>query len=853
MVKKNRLLSTSLREIKNNFPTFLSLLIMSFLGAFVFSGLKATTPAMTNTLNRYLNENNYYDISLVSSIGFDKEDIDSLKDIEGIKEYIPSKILDTTFKTDTDYVIRFHQINNDINKITTTYDVSTLKNDEILVDYTFFNKTNYKIGDSITISNSSLSCSTFKIVGSVKSSLYFSNVEVGGGYGKTNVGTGTINFIAYVNEDVITTSYYSNIYIKIDGTENLFTNSSEYEEKVNNVIEDIKLIDENLLLNRKVTLDKQLKQGEMVYDIITKNGYSDEAAASLLKPLGYNSIKELKEALSSGRILLNNASITHNTRLSDSTYSGYLDNMESMTKLSYVFPLVFYAVAILVSLVSMNRMVEDDRQLIGTFKSLGFNNKHILFKYMLFATLATLTGGLIGVGLGVVILPSLINNIYKLLYSIPFFDLTLNIGPSLLGLGISLICILGTTLYTVFKELKEKPANLMRPKTPKAGRTILLERITPLWKKIKFSNKVSIRNIFRYKKRVLVTIFGVAGCTALMLCGFGIRDSVTNIPSAQFQKVQTFDASIYVNKCDEDKLNEILNRQEIKSYSKSSYITGSLNDMDITINVFDTNYQQFYHFYDNDDGSNVSLQDDEVIVSEKLASILKLKVNDVINFKDNDNFTYTYKITAIVENYVRHYIYMNEKTYFDATGKKNDINIVYTSLSNMSQEEKNSFSQSLLENDEILNVSFIQEQIDSIDNMLGSLNSVVYILVILSMMLSFIVLYNLSNINIHERKREIATLKVLGFYPREVDNYINKENIILTIIGIVLGLVAGYFLTNIVVSTIEISYVRFIHEINWYSFVFSGALAFLFTLAVNLITHFTLKRINMIDSLKSVE
>lgn len=853
MVKKNRLLSTSLREIKNNFPSFLSLMIMSFLGAFVYSGLKATTPAMLNTLNRYLKENNYYDISLVSSIGFDEKDVDSLKDIEGIKTYVPTKSVDATFKTENDYVIRLHQINNDINNITTEYDLNTLKDDEILVDYTFFNKTNYKIGDSISISNSSLSSSTFKIVGTVKSSLYFSNVEVGGGYGKTNVGTGTINFIGYVNPNVITTSYYSNIYIKVDGVENYQTNSDEYNSKVNNVIEEIKLIDENLLLNRKSTLEKQLKNGEMIYNIIVNNGYSEESAQTLLKQLGYDSLEKLKESLDSGKILLNNASVTHNTRLSDSTYSGYLDNTESMTKLSYVFPIVFYAVAILVSLVSMNRMVEDDRQLIGTFKSLGFNNKHILFKYMLFATLATLIGGLIGVGLGVVILPLLINNIYKLLYSIPFFDLTLNIGQSLLGLSISLICILGTTLYTVFKELKEKPANLMRPKTPKAGRKILLERIPFLWKKIKFSNKVSIRNIFRYKKRVLVTIFGVAGCTALMLCGFGIRDSVTNIPSAQFEKVQTFDASIYTNDCDEETLNEILNRKEIKSYCKSSYISGTLNNTDVTINVFDNNYQEFYHFYKNGDGTSTILKDNEVIVSEKLASMLKLKENDTITFSDNNNFTYTYKITAIVENYVRHYIYMNEATYLNATGKKNDINIVYTSLVSMSQEEKTSFSQSLLENDEILNVSFIQEQIDSINNMLGSLNSVVYILVILSMMLSFIVLYNLSNINIHERKREIATLKVLGFYPREVDNYVNKENIILTIIGIGIGLVAGYFLTNVVVSTIEISYVRFIHEINWYSFVFSGLLAFIFTIIVNLITHFTLKRINMIDSLKSVE
>ena len=427
MVKKNRLLSTSFREIKNNFPAFLSLLIMSFLGAFVYSGLKATTPAMMNTLDAYLKENNYYDISLVSSIGFNEEDLSSLNEIEGIKQYVPSKIVDTTFKDDNDYVIRIHDITPDINKITSSYDIATLKDDEILLDYTFFKNTNYQIGDYITINNDSLNNKEFKIVGEVKSSLYFSNVEVGGGYGKTNVGTGNINFIAYVNENVINTSYYSYIYIRADGVENYQTNSSEYNDKVEKLVSEIKLINDNLLLNRKSELDTKLKQGELMYNLIINNGYTNETAAPILKELGYSSIEELKESLDSGKILLNNASITYNTRLSDSTYNGYLDNTESMTKISYVFPIVFYAVAILVSLVSMNRMVEDDRQLIGTFKSLGFNNRHILFKYLLFASLATLTGGIFGVGLGVVILPSLINNIYKLLYSIPFFNLTLNL------------------------------------------------------------------------------------------------------------------------------------------------------------------------------------------------------------------------------------------------------------------------------------------------------------------------------------------------------------------------------------------------------------------------------------------
>ena len=563
--------------------------------------------------------------------------------------------------------------------------------------------------------------------------------------------------------------------------------------------------------------------------------------------------KDLSKYLTTLRKTMENKKLYVYNRLNDSTYKSYVDDTDSVTNLAYVFPIVFYAVAILVSLVSMNRMVEDDRMMLGTFKSLGFSNNMILFKYMLFAAIATLVGGIIGVGLGVVIIPSLINSIYHLLFDLPKFYIGLNIKDSLIGFIIAIVCICGSTLYTVHKELKAKPAELLRPKSPKAGRKVFLERFEKLWRKIKFSNKITIRNISRYKKRVGVTTLGVAGCCALMLCGFGIKDSITDIPARQFTHVTTEDATLYFNNVTKEEAKEVLNNEtSFQSYAILNNTNATIGKYDIYISVLSENFEEFQHFYDLDTKEKCDLNDDEVLISDKLASLLKVKKGDTIEFYD-DNNNYNMKVGAVVENYIQHFIFMNEKTYNKNSSKDLTFNMAYVELGDLTKDEQLDLQAKMLENSNVLNMTFIQDSIDQANDMLQTLDKVVVILIVLAAMLSFIVLYNLSNINIHERKREIATLKVLGFYPNEVDRYITQENWILTVIGIVIGLVAGFFLTNIVVSTVEIEYVRFIHVIRPLSFIYASVMSLLFTLIVNFITHFSLKNIDMIESLKSVE
>lgn len=534
------------------------------------------------------------------------------------------------------------------------------------------------------------------------------------------------------------------------------------------------------------------------------------------------------------------------------TYSTYIGQTESIKNLSAIFPLVFYAVAILVSLISMNRMVEDDRGEIGTLKSLGFENKEIISKYIHFSLIATLIGGVLGNIIGLTAIPYLIFIIYGLLFEVPNFYIGLNPSICIAGLLIAIICICGSTIITAYKVLKEKPSTLMRPKPPTSGKKILFENIKPLWHHLKFSNKITIRNIFRYKKRVFVTIFGIMGCTALMLCGFGIKDSIVDITTMQYEETFTYDAIVYTNDLNIKEVPTIFNNDLIKETFLSEQISATLNESDISMLVFESKeeFSKIIKTITKED-KPVTLEDNKVIITDKLADIYEIKEGDTITVLDSNKNSYKLVVSNIVKNYMGHYIYLDKSTL--EKYKTYEPNTVYLKTTELTEETKDQLSQTLLENDSIINVIHKDTLIDSRSDMLKSLDKIIVVLILLAASLSFVVLYNLSNINITERKREIATLKVLGFFDKEVDNYITKENIILTIIGIALGLIFGNFLTYIVIGTVEMENSRFLREISLNSYIYTSIISFTFTLIVNYVTHFSLKKINMIESLKSVE
>lgn len=541
------------------------------------------------------------------------------------------------------------------------------------------------------------------------------------------------------------------------------------------------------------------------------------------------------------------------SRIDDTGYSSFIDDGKSVSNLSKIFPTIFFVVAILISLISMSRMVEDDRGLIGTLKSLGFSNKHIRKKYLLYSGIATLSGGIIGALLGFFLLTRYIWNIYKILFNVPVFKYDFNPKNTIIGITIAVVCICGTTLLTIRKVVKEKPSDLMRPKAPSNGKRVILEHIPFIWKRINFSNKITIRNLFRYKKRVLMTIVGILGCTALMLAGFGIRDSIVRIPEKQYKDVFNFDEMIYVTNQNNEEFDVVFNNKHIKNSVYTNMDT-SMMAGGYSVNTFvpydENELEQILNLRDLKTGKKLKLKDDEVIISDKLAQLVNKKEKDKITLKSADGKTYTFVISAVCENYVGHYVFMNKNTYEKNIGDYK-TNIVYLKIDDLKNEKQ--LSTALLKNDNIMGVISVDATISSVDDMLKSLNSVVAILIVLSGALSFVVLYNLSYINISERKREIATLKVLGFTDKEVDRYITKETIILTIIGIMLGLLFGIFLNNVILNTVEIEMVRFLRSIDWISYVITALIVISFTLIVNKIIHYALKKIDMIESLKSVE
>lgn len=1002
MEKKNRIRTNNLRTIKKYAPRFISLIIMSMLGVLVYVGLSSTSPDMLYTLDKYLDDNNVYDIKVISTLGLTSEDIDDLSKVDGVLDIQGTKNVDVIVsKEDKEFVLDVASMPDKINKLELIDGRYPENSNEIVVEKNLLSKEGYQLGDKIIITSDNLKNEEYVIVGVVRSPLYYSNTDIHQNRGTTSVGTGTINYYSYVLEDSIDMDYYTNIYMTVDNAIDEVTSKDSYKRVVNEVVDEIDKIksnqeekrylgihdealeeieknedklnkelskakkeldnankelnsgwntlestrkqlsaSKNKLDSAKIELDKgekELNKALKQYNIQNINsslntvnkGISDiEKQLSMVKDeslrkqlsaqlvelkkqqgmlvqlsntkktlddsrnaynSGLNKYNEGYKAYNSALKIYNDNNKKYNDGLAEyndnkdkyskeiedakielgkikkpqwyiydrdneSIYASYIDQVASIKNLALVFPLVFYAVAILISLISMNRMVEDDRGEIGTLKSLGFTNREIKSKYVVFSLFATIIGSLIGSIVGLIAIPYIIFTIYRLLFDVPNFQFGLNLDSTLVGVIIAIICIVGASIITANKVLKEKPSELMRPKPPKTGKKILLERFKWLWNNIKFSNKVTIRNIFRYKKRVIITIVGIVGCTALMLCGFGIKDSIVDITTMQYDKTFKYDKTIYMDDLSHEEIAELMNDDAVVKYTVTETLTGTLNDSNISMIIYeDNNINEFIEFVDRDNEKIEVLGNDEVIITDKIADIYDINIGDTINILDNDKRKFSFKVSNIVKNYMGHYVYVNKDVLDSIEEIEYSPNVVYLNVNELSDEEDKKLTNKLMENDKVINVIDTSLQINSVQDMLSALDKVVVILVLLSAMLSFVVLYNLANININERKREISTLKVLGFYDNEVDSYITKEMIILTIVGISLGLVLGYFLTSIVIGTVEMENARFIRHIKLNSYIYAACISGLFTFIVNFVTHFILKRINMIESLKSVE
>ena len=551
-------------------------------------------------------------------------------------------------------------------------------------------------------------------------------------------------------------------------------------------------------------------------------------------------------------------------RQQNAGYSSYIQDTESIENLSLVFPIVFFAIAALVSLTSMTRMVEEERQEIGTLKALGYNKFHIMLKYLIYSSLACIIGGVIGMNIGFQLLPRIIWDMYEMMYTLPEFIISFNHQYSSIGLGLIYICIVGATLYTILKEVKETPATLLRPKAPKYGKRVLLERVGFIWKRLKFSHKVTVRNIFRYKKRFLMTIIGIMGCTSLILAGFGLKDSISSILPNQYEDICHYDmlVSLKTSLTQEQKgsyIEKLKQREDIQELVKTYMESGTAGkeekseNVQIVVPSDNQEIDKMIKLRDVKTKEPFTLSEEGIIITDKLAELIGAKVGDMIMITTADDIEKEIKVVGITENYISHYVYMSKELYQQVFGETYSTNVLLIQDKNLSEEQEESVMQEMVDQNEVLTVTLTKTTMKTLDDTMSSLNYVVVILIVSAGLLAFVVLYNLSNINIGERIRELATIKVLGFYDREVYDYVTRETIILTIIGILLGLVAGYFLNFYILGTCEINILRFEKVIHPISYLYATAITFVFSIIVNIVTYFALKKIDMIGSLKSVE
>ena len=824
MVKALR--KDAFKEIINTRKRFLSILLIVLLGVGFFAGIRAVSPDMKKTADMYFDENKMMDIEVISTKGLTDDDVKEIQDLQDVKIVEGTYSKDVLTKVDEEEVVlKIHTLSDNINCVKLQQGEMPKNEEECVVEESFLNSTNKKIGDTIileakdTLAGPNLKNKEIKIVGSIRSPLYISRER-----GSTKLASGKINYYIYVPQSEIISQIYTEIYVRVKDADKLDTFSDEYEDKIKKVKSDI----ENIAKERTESEYEKLK----------------------VKPEWY--------------VL---------DRNQNTGYASYSQDSERIANIGKVFPFVFFVIAALISLTSMTRMVEEQRVQIGTLKALGYTKGKIALKYILYAVLATLIGGIIGMLLGFRILPEIIYNMYAMMYSMKDVVLEFNTGIAITGLGLALICTVGATIIACYKELNLQPASLMRPKSPKAGKRVLLERISWLWSKLKFTQKVTIRNVFRYKKRVSMTIIGILGCTALMVAGFGLRESVSNMIPSQYGEVFLYDMSITLkNEQTSDEIQKYIDEVcNIKTNDKNNDVTDAMafnmqaveilnkeTKQDIQLIVPEkTDVLSDYIVLENRvSKEKYSLSDNGVVITEKLAKLLDIKQGDKITIKNSNDKQAEVEVKGITRNYLMHYMYISPEYYESIFGEKvkyNTILLKEQSEVKKSEESENKLGKKILENSNISKVTFMSQTKSIFDEVMDNMTFVVWILIISAGLLAFVVLYNLANVNISERIRELATIKVLGFYDKEVYDYVGRETTILTIIGILLGLVAGYFLEMFILKTCELDILMFDTRISIWSYVYSASLTILFTLIVSVVTYFALKKIDMIESLKSVE
>ena len=863
-----------LREISKTKSKFISIMIIMFLGVFIFVGLKETSPAMVNTYNKYIEHHKMYDLRVSHNFGINEEDmkiINALDNIDLSESYFIKKLQ----VTNSNDFVNIESLPRKLVLPKVTEGTLPTNDKEIALVESL--QSRYKVGDEISfVSDKSesniLKQYKFKLVGFVQGA---DHIEV------SNNNLANKDYFGYVKRDVFEFENVSGVNIKLKDI-NYKYSDKDYITEVNKtrdiLIEKLKIqqkIDEKNYLDKN---NKKLNENEKVINQAQEQLNSVKTKLELLKNVDSKSYSEQVEKLDKAQkeiddnkkqLNIGKASLSEESypRFSVENirglknYAQFIDSASSLTFVANVFSIFLFIVSILVSLTTLTRMIDENRINIGTLKSLGYSNYQISKKYFVYGGLSTLIGTILGIiGAYLVIVP-IIYNSYARFFTFNTPEIVYTPSILIAAFVISLGCVSLAIYIPLRKNLREKSAYLLRPKAPSGGSRIFLERIIFIWSRLSFLRKVTFRNIFRYKIRMLMTIFGVAGCLTLMFIGFGIRYGVINISNEQFKVINKVDIAAtynpYIDNESVEKLQkEIDNNKNVKASSKVNIQLATFESNNeivdsaqlITVNKDD--YKDYITLTDNDD-KGINLSGDAAVVSEKLAYLHKLNIGDSFNVIVN-NKEYTLTVGEINKNYFGHTIYIN-KDYYESLFKKQYKDNTFLVQTTGGKETVESVVGNLNDNSDIVNISDNSKIQEILDNFIKGIDIIVAVMVICSVTLALVVLYNLINVNVSERIRELSTIKVLGFYPSEVTIYVFREIFYLSGVGIILGNYLGYKMYLKIILELAGRDMMFSSKVPLVVYLLASGITILITIVVMIVMHKKLKKVNMVEALKAIE
>lgn len=898
------------REIYQSKARFLSILLIILLGVSFYAGIKATGPNMLNTADHYYKKQHLMDTKITSPFGLTKEDLEKVAAIDEVKKVQGGYSLDLN-EPDKNQVVHVMSYDLDakqnLNQPVLTSGRLPEKSGEIVLDQRAKELKLAKIGEKLDWSeiegHEKLNQKTYEVVGFVNSPLYIDKIS----RGNTSIGKGSIDYFALIPQtdfvdgdfseafvqykETPKESGYSDAYDRLQSRDEKLIKKAlkqsardKYDTQDKNLAEGQKELTSGLqkLADGQKTIETETEKVDTQIKQLTQQGLSSEMLPAELKEaqnkLAQEADKiadqqhelEIKQSeLEESQNLFDKLSAKDNiytNRKDDAAYKEYQDNADRLSSIATVFPVFFFLIAALISLTTMTRMVDEKRGEIGALKALGYTNWEISQKFIVYAITASITGSLLGLVVGYHVFPTIIYNAYGSLYNLPELIITYYWSYSIQSVVVALLCTVVSALVVLRVDLLSTPATLLRPKAPKPGKRILLERIPWLWRRMNFNQKVTARNLFRYKQRMLMTVLGIAGCAAMIVTGFGIRDAIGDIVDIQFSRIWHYDATVVLNddvtkdggkdyRAQRDEISNVNDHLALAQKTVTVEKKG-VNSQDVTLDVPEKNKNlaDFVTFKDRKTGESYHLDQDGVIINEKLAKLFDVKSGDQLKIVDSNNREYQVKVSHIVENYALHFMYLTPEYYEKIFAEKPEYNVDLLKFKKeLSETQEKKLAQDLMNSENVMNVTYTSVIGKQMDDTMGSLNIVVWVLIVSAALLAFIVLYNLTNINISERIRELSTIKVLGFYDREVTLYVYRENNILTILGILLGSVLGKLLHNFVLKTAEVDMMMFPPIIHPISYLYAALLTILFSLIVMWFMHQKLKHVDMIEALKSVD